>query len=164
MDRTTRSVTQSGRSARSRWVVHLALIVSFLAAVVSSIYLSRRYLGHSGTTNHAIFGLIVLALVLVHLVQRRHTVGRLAAQLVGRGRGASARTRLAVSDTILWLLTLNAMISGIADYLVGHTIYLNVPGPSILQKWHAMGVLVLLAYVVTHVIRRRKRLRSSRIR
>ncbi len=150
--------------ARSRWLVHLALITAFLAAVTSAVFLSRKYLGHSGTTDHSIIGLIVLAIVLVHLTQRRHTVGRLLSQLFGRRKTMNHWLRLAESDAILWLLTLNAMVSGIADFVVGRTIFLPIPGPFVLQKWHLMSVVVLLAYVIVHVIRRRKRLRTSHIR
>lgn len=150
--------------ARNRWLVHLALILGILAAVISAVFLSRKYLGHSGTTDHSIIGLLVLGLVIVHLTQRRQTVKRLLARLFGRGSSTGNRSRLAVSDTILWILTLNAMVSGFVDFLVGHTIFLSIPGPSILQKWHAMSVLVLLVYVIVHVVRRRKRLRASHIR
>jgi hypothetical protein len=150
--------------ARNRWLVHLALILGFLAAVISAVFLSRKYLGHSGTTDHSIIGLLVLVLVIVHLTQRRHTVRRLIDWLVGRLKATEHQTRLAVSDTILWILVLNAMVSGVADFLVGHTIFLPIPGPNILQKWHAMSVLVLLVYVIVHVVQRRKRLRTSHIR
>jgi len=139
------------------------LIVGFLAATLSPIFLSKKYLGHSGTTDHSIIGLIVLAIVLVHLWQRRQTIWRLISRFWGR-RSPGARKRLAVSDLILWLLFLNVMISGIADFIVGHTIFLSIPLPNILQKWHAMGVLVLLVYVIVHVVRRRKRLRTSHVR
>jgi membrane associated rhomboid family serine protease len=150
--------------ARKRWLVHLTLILGFLAAVVSAIFLSRKYLGHSGTADHSILGLLVLALVIVHLTQRRHTVKRLLSRLFGRPSSTGHRSRQAESDLILWLLTLNAIVSGVADFVVGHTIFLSIPGPIILQKWHAMGVLVLLVYVIVHVLRRRKRLRTSQIR
>lgn len=63
----------------------------------------------------------------------------------------------------MWLLVLNATISGVVDYVVGHTVYLPIPGPFVLHKWHAMSVVVLLAYVIVHVVRRRARLRNSRI-
>lgn len=149
--------------ARSRWAVHLALIITFVAAVVSAIFLSKKYLGHSGTTNHAIIGLIVLAFVLVHLVQRRHTVWRLISRFWVR-RTPETRKRMAVSDLILWLLIVNATASGVADFLVGHTIFLSLPGPGFFHKWHAMSALVLLVYVIVHVIRRRSRLRTSHVR
>lgn len=150
--------------ARNRWVVHLALISSFLAAMISAVFLSRKYLGHSGTTDHSIIGLLVLVLVILHLTQRRHTVRRLIAWLVGSPRTSVARPLLVASDAMLFILTLNAMVSGAVDFVVGHTIFLSVPGPVILQKWHAMAVLVLLVYVIVHVVRRRKRLRTSHIR
>lgn len=149
--------------ARRRWAVHFALIIGFIAAATSPIFLSKKYLGHSGTTNHSIIGLIVLALVLAHLWQRRRTVWRLISRFWGQ-RSPSVRKRMAVSDTILWLLFLNATVSGIADFVVGHTIFLSIPGPNILQKWHAISVLILLVYVIVHVIRRRTRLRTSHVR
>ena len=150
--------------ARRRWLVHVALIGAFLAAIVSAIFLSRKYLGHSGTTDHSIIGLVVLALVLVHLFQRRQTVRRLLSRLIGRSRSTGHRSRLAVSDMILWILTLNAMVSGVADFLAGRTIFLSIPGPNLFHKWHAMSVLILLGYVIVHVTRRRKRLRTSHVR
>ena len=148
---------------RNRSLVHLALILGFLAAAISPIFLSRRYLGHSGTTDHSIIALLVFALVMVHLTQRRHTVRRLILRLFGRQSSTGHRKRQAYSDIILWILTLNAMVSGVADFVVGHTIFLSIPGPNILQKWHAMACLVLLVYVIVHVLRRRRLLRSSHI-
>jgi cytochrome b561 len=86
----SRTDPRGDRISRNRWLVHLALIGGFVAAVVSAVFLSRTYLGRSGVTDHAIIGLIVLALVLVHLIQRRHTVRRLVAPRAERddfGRG-----------------------------------------------------------------------------
>jgi hypothetical protein len=140
------------------------LIVGFLAAVLSAIELSKKYLGHSGVTDHSIIGLVVLAFVLVHLIQRRRTVARLATTLVGLRRSTETRTRLALSDAILWLLTLNVMVSGFVDFVVGHTIFLSIPGPDQFRKWHEMAALVLIVYVIVHVLRRKTRLRTSRIR
>jgi len=150
--------------ARNRWLVHLGLIIGFLGAVISAVFLSRKYVGHSGTTDHAIIGILVLALVLVHLAQRRHTVQQLIARIFGRQRSTARQSRQAASDVILWILLLNATISGVVDFVAGHTIFLSIPGPSVLQKWHAMSVVILLVYVIVHVVRRRKRLRMSRIR
>jgi hypothetical protein len=150
--------------ARNRWEVHLALILGLLAAMISAVFLSRKYVGHSGTTDHSIIGLVVLALVIVHLTQRRQTVRRLISRLFVRPSLTGRQSRQAESDLILWILTLNAVVSGVADFVVGHTIFLSIPGPTILQKWHAMSVLVLLVYVIVHVVRRRGRLRSSHIR
>lgn len=159
----SQSTSRKDAIARRRWTVHLLLIVGFVSAVASAIFLSKKYLGHSGTTNHSIIGLIVLALVLAHLWQRRRTVWRLITGFRSR-RSPGTRKRMAVSDSILWLLFLNATVSGVADFIVGHTIFLSIPGPTILQKWHAMSVLTLLVYVIVHVIRRRARLRTSHVR
>ncbi len=149
--------------ARSRGLIHLALILGFVAALVSLAFLTRQYFGLWGTTDHAVIGLLVLGLVLVHLWQRRRTVRRLLSQLLGGRHATEHSSRQAVSDLILWLLTLNAMISGIADFVVGHTIFLPLPGPYIFQKWHAMAVVALVVYVIVHVVRRRQRLWRSRI-
>ena len=154
---------RAGSLSRNRGLVHLALILGFLGAFVTLAYLTRHYFGLWGTTDHAIVGFAVLGLVLVHLWQRRRTVRRLISRL---GRDHSSRdgqASQALADMILWLLTLNVMVSGSADYVVGHQIYLPIPGPYLLQRWHAMGVVVLTIYVVVHVVRRRKRLWRSRI-
>jgi hypothetical protein len=150
--------------ARRRWVVHLSLIAGFLAALLSAVFLSRKYLGHSGIADHSIIGALVLCLVIVHLVQRRQTVGRLAKRLIRITAAMPVQTRIAVSDLILLLLTLNAMASGLADYLAGSTTLLPFGGPARLLKWHADAVIVLVIYVIVHIIRRRRRLRSSHIR
>lgn len=150
--------------AQWRWSVHLALMVSFAAALVSAIFLSRNYLGHSGVADHSIIGGVVLAIVVIHLVQRRRTVGRLLRRLAGAADSSSAQVRLALSDSILWLLLLMAMGSGLADFVTGRTIMLPssvVPGR--LGKWHLDSVVALLVYVVVHVLRRRRRLRTSHV-
>jgi hypothetical protein len=149
-------------AARQRWVVHVALIVGFVATLASAITLSKKYLGHSGTTNHAIISVAVLVVILSHLYQRRHTIARLASQLIRR-HGPAKSSRTALSDTILWLIVANTMVSGVADFIVGHTIFLPIPGPNLIQKWHGFSAVVLLVYVVVHVTRRRRRLRTSHI-
>ena len=159
----TSPVPRTHSVARSRGVVHVTLFVGFAAALVSLAFLTRHYFGLWGTTDHAIIGLAVLALVLIHLWQRRRTVRRLLHQLAPSPRSSQRSSGPALSDLILFLLTVNAMVSGIADYVVGHTIYLPVPGPYILQKWHAMAVLASIIYVIVHVVRRRQRLWRSRI-
>jgi len=163
---TTETEPSSNRhtGARRRWYVHLSLILGFLVASLSPIFLSRRYLGHSGTTNHAIIAVVVFAIVVVHLTQRRNTIRRLLSRFRGRRPSTTERLRQASSDMILWILTLNAMVSGIVDFVLGHVVHLPIPGPFILQKWHAISALVLVGYVITHVVRRRRRLRTSHIR
>jgi hypothetical protein len=150
--------------AKKRWIVHLALLAGFLAALLSAVFLSRPYLGHSGVADHSIIGGLVLCLVIVHLIQRRQTVGRLAKRLIRVTASMPAQTKIAVSDLILLFLTLNAMASGLADYLSGSTTLLPIGGPTRLLKWHADAVIVLVIYVAVHVTRRRRRLRSSHIR
>ena len=150
--------------ARNRWLIHLALIIGFLGAALSPIFLSKKYLGHCGTTDHAIIGVLVLALVMVHLLQRRHTVRRMVSRLVGHRSSTGQQSRQSLSALVLWILTLNAMVSGFVDFVDGHTIMLPIPGPFVLQKWHLMSVVVLLIYVFIHVVRRRKLLRLSQIR
>ena len=154
---------RGGWVSRSRGLVHLALILGFIGAFVSLAFLTRHYLGLWGTTDHAIIGFVVLGLVLVHLWQRRRTVRRLLSRLGGGHAVAEQSTRQALSDVVLWLLTLNAMVSGLADFMAGHQVYLRIPGPNILQRWHAMGVIVLTIFLIAHVLRRRKRLWRSRI-
>ena len=149
-------------ATRQRWVVHLTLIVGFAASLATAITLSKKFLGHSGTTNHAIVSVVVFVVILAHLYQRRHTVARLTSQLF-RWRRRAKNSRLALSDTILWLIVANTMVSGFADYVVGHTIFLPIPGPIVFQKWHGFSAIVLLVYVTVHLIRRRRRLRTSHI-
>lgn len=173
LERARRDTTSGGPASRRdavalrRWLVQLALILGFVLARVLAVLLSRRYAGHSGTTNHAIVGLVVLALAVVHVSQRRRTIRGL---LRGMTRGGSAtrhRPGRAGSDLTLWLLTLNATVSVVADLVTGQTIYLLLPGPYVLQKWgqtrYTVSVLVLLGFVITHVVRRRGRLRGSHI-
>jgi hypothetical protein len=139
-------------------------MASLLGAVVTPIFLSRRYLGHSGITDHAIVGVLALAIIVAHLIQRRKTVRRLLRYLLGQRSSTVARSRQAVSDLILWVLTLNATVSGGVDLLVGHETYVPVPGPFLFHKWHELSALALVVDVVLHVVRRRARLRTSRVR
>lgn len=150
-------------AARRRFTVHLALLGAFGAALGSSVFLSRTYLGHSGVTDHSIIGGALLAIVVVHLLQRRRTVRALLRRLAGAAGSAPAQVRLALSDTILWLLLLNALGSGLADYVTGRTIMLPFSVPGRLDKWHLDAALVLVAYGFVHVVRRRHRLRTSQV-
>jgi hypothetical protein len=160
----TRTNAADRRSAANvRFVVHLLLVAAFVATLLSALEISRHYFGHSGITDHAIIGFVVLAFIAVHLVQRRHTVKRLLATLTHQTKN-SASSRRATSDLILWLLTLNVMLSGTVDFVIGHETLLPIPGPFLFQKWHGFSAIVLFVYVTVHVIRRRKRFRTSRIR
>jgi CBS domain containing-hemolysin-like protein len=113
-----------------------------------------------GTTVHIVVGLGFFALVLVHVAQRRRTAGRLVAHLGHARQWASRPGRRALSDVLLGLLTLNLLVSGLADWLAGHTILLPVAA----LGWHVAAAVALLADASVHVLRRRRRLRTSHIR
>lgn len=134
------------------------------AAVISAVFLSRQYLEHSGTTNYSLIGLVVLGLVLIHPFQRRPTVRRLLFRQVRIHHASEHRSAQAISDVILWPLIVNAMVSGIADFLNGHTNFLPITGSILFQKWHAMGAIVPVVEVIVHAVRRRRRLLTSLIK
>ena len=116
---------------------------------------------------HLAVGSVFVALVVVHVVQRRHTVARLVANL-GRARTwFRRRGRLAWSDLVLALLTLNVLVSGTYDLLSGNQVILHPRGVGIPFRdigWHVLSALVLLVFLCVHVARRRGRLRRSTIR
>ena len=106
-------------------------------------------------TVHVVVGLIFVALVVVHLAQRRRVSTRLAARLLRMrtllGRGG----RLAGADALLAAVTLAMVVSGFWDWSLGHPTRI---------RWHAIAGFVLAAMAVVHTLRRWARLRSSRIR
>ena len=116
---------------------------------------------------HLVVGLAFVVLAVVHLVQRRHTVARLAANL-GRVRTwFRRRGRLAWSDLVLALLTLNVLASGTYDLLAGGQVILHPRSVGIPFRdigWHVLSALVLLAYLGVHVARRWGNIRRSAIR
>ena len=63
--------------ARSRWTVHLALLITITAALVPLLlfHVSPR------VTVHVVIACVFLGLVIVHLAQRRHTLSSLIARL-----------------------------------------------------------------------------------
>jgi hypothetical protein len=103
----------------------------------------------------------------VHLVQRRHTVARLLTNLGCARTWLRHRGRLAWSDLVLALLTLNALASGTYDLLTGNQVILHphtigIPFRDI--GWHVLSALVLLVYLCIHVARRWGNIRRSAIR
>jgi hypothetical protein len=118
-------------------------------------------------TIHVVVGSAFVALVVVHVAQRRHTVARLDGNL-GRVRTwLTRRGRLAWSDLVLALLTLNVLASGTADLVSSNKVMLHPRDIGIPLRdigWHALSALVLLAYLCVHVARRWGRLRRSVIR
>jgi hypothetical protein len=142
--------------ARSRFAVHLGLLCSAAAA------LATLQLLHVRVAYHADVGLAFVGLVLVHLVQRRYTLARMAKGIL-RARTFAERTiRLALSDAVLFIITVNVLVSGIVDW--SHGAPTRVPLPQPFSRWHLDSGLVLVIYLVVHVWRRRRRLRRSTIR
>jgi hypothetical protein len=148
----------SGR-ARSRWVVHLALLTTIIVTLAPLLLFSVG----PRVTVHIVVACAFLGLVVIHLAQRRHTLGRLAGQLSRAGSRMKGR-RLAVSDAIFAFLVANVLASGIYDLATGQNQRFEVPGIGLYLGWHTLSSLLFLGYLIAHVIRRRKRLRRSQIR
>jgi hypothetical protein len=150
------------RGEHRRWYVHLALLVTLVGSLLTLIYLSRSI------TIHVIFGVAFMVFVLFHLFQRRRTVATLARQLTGASRRSKGPSRLALSDTILELLVLNVLVSGVVDIVNHQATQLNFLGsigfPPGLIQWHKLASFVLVIYLVVHISRRWRRLRHSRVR
>jgi hypothetical protein len=137
-------------------VAHLGLLVAAAAALVTLQFL------HVQTAIHTGAGLAFVALVAIHLAQRRHTVARMLVQLWRAPWPGERRAALAVSDLLLWFITLNVLVSGALDWARGRALLLPLPQP--LARWHGLSGIVLVLYLVVHVWHRRRRLRRSSIR
>lgn len=150
------------RGEHRRWYVHLALLVTLAGSLLTLIYLSRSI------TLHVIFGVAFMVFVLFHLIQRRRTVVSLAKQLAITSRRSKGPSRLAISDTILELLVLNVLVSGVVDIVNHQATQLNFLGsigfPPGLIQWHKLASFVLVIYLVVHISRRWRRLRRSHVR
>ncbi len=145
--------------ARSRWAVHLALLITVIVALLPLLLFGLN----PRVTVHVVIACVFLGLVVVHLAQRRHTLGRLIAQFARAGSRLKGR-RLAVSDAIFGVLVLNVLASGIYDLVTGRNTRVPVPGIHLFIGWHSLSSVLFVGYLIAHVIRRRKRLRRSRIR
>lgn len=144
---------------RRRWVVHLWLIISFLAALLTCAH----FLAHVSIGWHSLIGLAFAGLIVVHFVQRRHRVRSLLSQLRLPSSWRRPIGRLSWSDLILSFLFASLIVSGIADYFIGGAgIFLNL-GVVRPIRWHGLSALLLLVYLLVHVIRRASRLRTSRV-
>ena len=148
----------SGR-ARSRWAVHLALLITLIVALVPLLLFN----GNARVTVHIVVACVFVGLVIVHLAQRRHTLRRLIAQFVRAGSRMKGR-RLVVSDAIFGFLAVNVLASGIFDLATGQNARVPLPGLRLFIGWHSLSGLLFLGYLIAHVIRRRRRLRRSLIR
>jgi hypothetical protein len=142
--------------ARSRWFVHLGLLV-LLAAALGTLQLL-----HVRNAIHADVGLAFAGLVVVHLAQRRHRIARMFTRLARLRAPIGRELRLLASDTILAFVTVNVVVSGTIDWGRGSPSLLPLPQP--FDRWHLTSSVVLVVYLVVHVARRWKRLRRSTIR
>lgn len=159
MTHTEASTTVRGRSAGHAWsrgIVHLGLLLTVAGALGTLTILYIR------NAIHADIGLVFVGLVVVHLLQRRHTVARMVSQLTRVRSFAEWRLRLAGSDLLLAFITLNVLVSGVLDWNRGAPIALPVV-PRPFNRWHLLAGVVLVIYLIVHVWRRRTRLRRSTI-
>jgi hypothetical protein len=153
------AVTQ-GRRMRARFAVHVCLLATFAASLATVTLITEGW-------PHLVLGLAFVALAGVHVLQRRHTVARLLGNLGRAGTWFRRRGRLAWSDVVLALLTLNVLVSGTYDLLSGNQVILHPRDVGIPFRdigWHVAGALVLLVYLCVHVARRWGRIRRSAIR
>jgi len=77
------------------------------------------------------------------------------------------RGRLAWSDVVLALLTLNLLASGVYDWLSGSKVILDPRAIGVPVRdlgWHLLSAFVLSGYLCVHVARRWGRIRRSVIR
>jgi heme exporter protein D len=146
----------SVRRTWSRSLVHVALLLTAAGALATLTILYIR------NAIHADIGLAFVALVIVHLLQRRRTVARMASQLARARSFAERKFRLAGSDLLLAFITLNVLVSGILDWSRGQPVQIPLPRP--FDRWHFLSGVALVLYLVVHVWHRRKRLRGSVIR
>jgi hypothetical protein len=151
---------EQGRRSRNRFVVHLVLLATFAASLATVTLITEGW-------PHLAVGSTFVALVAVHVVQRRHTVARLVGNL-GRVRTwCRRRGRPAWSDLVLTLLTLNVLVSGTYDLVTGNQVILHPRSIGIPFRdigWHVSAALLLLACLCVHVARRWGRIRRSVIR
>jgi hypothetical protein len=150
--------SQTSAGARSRWRLHVGLIASFVLALIPLLLFSVG----SRITIHVAIACCFLALVPVHLAQRRRTAARLVRQLVTWTARSRRWHKLALSDAILAFLVVNVLASGVWDYATGRN--QRIPGLQHFIGWHPLSSALLICYLAAHVLRRRRRLRTSQIR
>jgi hypothetical protein len=144
----------------ARFAVHLVLLATFAASLATVTAMTEGW-------PHLVLGSAFVGLVLIHVAQRRHTVARLLGNLGRPLTWLKRRGRLAWSDLILAVLTLNVLVSGSDDLATGNQVILQprdwgIPFRDI--GWHVSAALLLTAYLVVHVARRWGRIRRSVIR
>ncbi|HSZ37092.1 MAG TPA: hypothetical protein VK773_08380 [Acidimicrobiales bacterium] len=140
--------------------MHLALLATFAVSLATVTAMTEGW-------PHLVIGSAFVGLVVIHVAQRRHTVARLLGNLGRPLTWLKRRGRLAWSDLILALLTLNVLVSGSYDLATGNQVILHPRSAGIPFRdigWHVSAALLLLAYLCVHVVRRWGRIRHSAIR
>jgi hypothetical protein len=84
------------RRMRARWLVHLLLLATFAVSLATVTAMTEGW-------PHLVVGSVFVGLVLVHVVQGRHTVARLLGNLTRACTWFHRRGRLAWSDLVLAL-------------------------------------------------------------
>ena len=138
-------------------LVHLGLMAGFAGSLLALVFTR-------GLTLHVLVGVAFVVLAAVHVWQRRRTVHSLLGHLAHASRVVRPRGRLALSDLALACLTLNVLVSGLVDWLRGEKTSLPLQDlgmPDRFVSWHTVSAVALCAYLVVHVVRRRRRLRTS---
>ncbi|HZU79514.1 MAG TPA: hypothetical protein VE991_06325 [Acidimicrobiales bacterium] len=102
---------------------------------------------------HVVFGLAFVALVVVHLGQRRRTSAILVRR-IGRRELSGRVGRLALVDGVLALTTVVMLASGLWDWLAGHRSQV---------RWHALSGVLAAVLLVVHTARRARRLARSTV-
>lgn len=128
----------------NRWMVHLTLIAT---AVVSLILEPRQQM-------HILLGLIFSIFVIVHILQRKKISRALTRQFRQLRTIWKSFGRMALADFLLLFLTLGMLASGFYDWWLGHPTKI---------RWHAIFGVFLTIHLLVHSLRRRGRLRTSRI-
>jgi hypothetical protein len=140
--------------------VHLALLTTFAVSLATVTAMTEGW-------PHLVIGSAFVGLVVIHVAQRRHTAARLLGNLGRPLTWLKRRGRLAWSDLILALLTLNVLVSGTYDLATRNQVILHSRSAGIPFRdigWHVSAALLLLAYLCAHVVRRWGRIRHSAIR
>jgi hypothetical protein len=134
-----------GGNAHRRLTVHVGLILTAGASLWFEPIL----------TIHVVVGLAFVVLVAFHLAQRRRVSVNLASRLTRPRTLLSKPGRLAAADLILLLVTLAMLASGLWDLIANHPTQI---------RWHAITGVALTGLLISHTIRRWRRLATSRIR
>jgi len=143
--RTPRRASVPG--AAVRWLVHLGLVGTTIVSLVFEPLI---------LTIHIVLGLAFAVLAVAHLIQRRRVSARLLARLSRPGRTlAGPAGRLALADALLAAMTAGMLASGFWDWSAGQPTRI---------RWHAISGIVLTVLLAVHTVRRRSRLRRSKVR